>query len=61
MINSLLFLLVAWKLCTLLVYPTDEDSGILISSVCIALLVLAGRGGKGGMRWDWGGILKWGS
>ncbi len=26
---------------------TEEDSGMLMSSICIVLLVLAGRGGKG--------------
>jgi hypothetical protein len=40
--------------------PGRENSGILMSSVCIVLLVLAGRGGKGDGCWA-GGIVKWGS
>ncbi len=27
--------------------PTEEDSGTLMSSVCIVLAVFAGKGGKG--------------
>jgi hypothetical protein len=41
----------------MLLFLTEEDSGMLMSSVCIVLLVLAGRGGKGDRCWDWGGIL----
>jgi hypothetical protein len=36
------------------VCPTEEDSGMLMSSVCIVLLVLAVvRGGKGDRCWGW--------
>ncbi len=33
--------------------PTEEYSGMLMSSVCIVLLVLAVRGGKGDRCWGW--------
>jgi hypothetical protein len=33
--------------------PTEEDSGRLMSSECIVLLMLAGREGKGDRHWGW--------